>query len=175
MDDHFYALQQEFRQQFLEQTGQDIVFVHIPVLGIPYPVLDLGSVPAAAPAADVAAAPAADVAAAGYAHEEFSNESEEYWAWLAFITAKGEELIKTTGIVGSQEVRIYIPHKCWGLWMTITWYENLCWALKGQPIPLSKTLTVRDMEIKYKMDQYLHLPDEEKDAFEQGNAPPHDE
>ena len=162
MEDHFYALQQEFRQQFLEQTGQDIVFVHIPVLGIPYPVLDLGSVPAAAPAADVAAA--------GYAHEEFSNESEEYWAWLAFITAKGEELIKTTGIEGSQEVRIYIPHKCWGLWMVVTWYENLYCTIKGQYIPMSKTLTVRDMDIKHKMDLYLSLPDDKKDAFVQGNA-----
>lgn len=163
MESNFHELKQEFKLQFREQTGQDIVFVDIPVLGIPYPVLDLGAAPADA------SADAADVAFAGYAHEEFSNESAEYWAWLAFITAKGEDLIKASGIEGSKEVRIYIPHKCWGLWMVVTWYENLYCTIKCGYIPISKELTARDIEIKYKVDQYLSLPHEKKDAFVQGN------
>lgn len=182
MESNFHELEQEFKLQFREQTGQDIVFVHIPVLGIPYPVLDLGAAPVDAPAdapvdapadasADVPAdAPADAPAFAGYASDEFSNESAEYLAWLAFITAKGEDLIKASGIEGSKEVRIYIPHKCWGLWMVVTWYENLYCTIKGGYIPMSKVLTVRDMKMKHKMDQYLSLPDEEKDAFVQGNA-----
>lgn len=130
-----YALQQEFRDQFREQTGQDIVFVHVPVLNIPYPILYVGSSPAPAL---VVAAPAA---------AEFSSDTKECWAWMGFLQAKGHELAKAAGVKGSEETRTFLSHKCWGLWMTVTWYENLCWTLNGRPIPLSETLTERDRDM----------------------------
>ena len=129
-----YELQQEFRDQFQEQTGQDIVFVHVPVLNIPYPVLDLGpDAPAPAEAEAV--------------EEEFSSDTKECWAWIGFLQAKGQELAASAGVKGSEETRTFLSHKCWGLWMTVTWYENLCWSLQGKPIPLSETLTERDREM----------------------------
>jgi hypothetical protein len=146
-------LQQEFRSQFQEQTGQDIVFVHVPVLNIPYPVLDLGR-----------DAPAAATAEAEVA--EFSSDTKECWAWMGFLQAKGQELAKAAGVKGSEETRTFLDHKCWGLWTTVTWYENLCWTLNGRPIPLSETLTERDREMVRKLAE----PEPEK-ATEKATIP----
>ena len=99
----------DLQAEFIAINPKKIKFVGIPTLRIPFPI-DQGNDPEA----------------------PLSPSSEDYWQWIGFIEDRGQELAAAAGIKGSQEPRFYPEHKCWRLWVAVTWYEDLYCTLTGQ-------------------------------------------
>ena len=136
-------LQEAFRLQFREQRGEEIVFVLIPDLYIPYAIR---SSEFDGPVSIVDAGADTDSIADPYDGTEFGQftpKSEIYWDWIRFIETTGRELVA----IPREEPRTFRAHRCWHLWIAVTWFENLCWVLKGEPIPESETLAERDRDM----------------------------
>ena len=97
----------DLQAEFIAINPKKIKFVGVPTLRIPYPT-------------PVDAEPMV------------SPNSEDYWQWIGFIEDRGQELAASAGVKGSQEPRYAPEHKCWRLWIAVTWYEDLYCTLTGQ-------------------------------------------
>jgi hypothetical protein len=99
----------ELQAEFIAINPKKITFVGIPTLRIPFPVVS-----------------AADK------EPIMSPNSEDYWQWIGYIEDRGQELAKAAGVKAYQEPRYAPEHKCWRLWIAVTWYEDLYCTLTGQ-------------------------------------------
>ena len=97
----------ELQAEFIEINPKKIAFVSVPTLRIPFPV-DTGK------------------------ELTVSPNSEDYWQWIGFIEDRGQELAASGGVKAYQEPRYAPEHKCWRLWVAVTWYEDLYCTLTGQ-------------------------------------------
>lgn len=100
----------ELQAEFIAINPKRITFIGVPTLRIPFPVDR-----------------ATDTEA-----PTFATDHENYWQWIGFIEARGQELAASAGTKGSQEPRYAPEHKCWRLWVAVTWYEDLYCTLTGQ-------------------------------------------
>jgi hypothetical protein len=114
---------EDLKKQWLEINPKRLVFVDHPVLGVPYPI-DVGNEAAA---------------------RLFPAEGEDYWQWVGYIEEVGAEQLKIGGIKPSVADRHSPGHKCYRLWWTVTWYEDLYCRLTGQCAPQS--LETRDLKM----------------------------
>ena len=100
----------ELQAEFIAINPKRITFIGVPTLRVPYPVDR-----------------ATDTEA-----PTFATDHENYWQWIGYIEARGQELAAAAGTKGSQEPRYAPEHKCWRLWVAVTWYEDLYCTLTGQ-------------------------------------------
>lgn len=100
----------ELQAEFIAINPKRITFVGVPTLRIPYPVDRATNTEA----------------------PTFATDHENYWQWIGYIEDRGQELAKAAGTKGSQEQRFVPEHKCWRLWVAVTWYEDLYCTLTGQ-------------------------------------------
>jgi len=112
----------DLQAEFIAINPKKIKFVGVPTLRVPFPV-DQGNDPEA----------------------PLSPNSEDYWQWIGFIEDRGRELAASAGVKGSQEPRYAPEHKCWRLWVAVTWYEDLYCTLTGQR--RYETLMERDRDM----------------------------
>jgi len=109
----------ELQAEFIAINPKRITFVGVPTLRVPYPTpVD--------PETEATMSP----------------NSEDYWQWIGYIEERGQELASQAGVKGSQEPRYAPEHKCWRLWIAVTWYEDLYCTLTGSS--KSWTLMERD-------------------------------
>jgi len=127
----------ELQKSFIESHGKRLFFIPHPELGIPYPV-DIGpdSIPCT-----------------------FPNDGEEYWDWIACIEKAGAEHALTLA-AEIDEVRHPPEHKCYHLWLSVTWYERL-YALVTKAY--GQTLQERDAA----MDIKLHSAKREQESLKE--------
>ena len=100
----------ELQAEFIAINPKRITFIGVPTLRIPYPVDRATNTEA----------------------PTFGTDHENYWQWIGYIEARGQELAASAGTKGSQEPRYAPEHKCWRLWVAVTWYEDLYCTLTGQ-------------------------------------------
>jgi hypothetical protein len=116
----------DLQAEFIAINPKKIKFVGIPTLRIPYPV------------------------PIGTPETTFATDQDDYWQWIGYIEDRGQELAKAAvsdalpsgGIKAYQEPRYAPEHKCWRLWIAVTWYEDLYCTLTGKP--KAQTLMERD-------------------------------
>lgn len=100
----------ELQAEFIAINPKRITFIGVPTLRIPYPVDRATNTEA----------------------PNFGTDHENYWQWIGYIEARGQELAASGGVKASQEPRYAPEHKCWRLWVAVTWYEDLYCTLTGQ-------------------------------------------
>ena len=100
----------ELQAEFIEINPKRITFIGVPTLRIPFPVDRATNTEA----------------------PTFATDQDDYWQWIGYIEARGQELAAAAGTKGSQEPRYAPEHKCWRLWVAVTWYEDLYCTLTGQ-------------------------------------------
>lgn len=109
----------ELQAEFIAINPKRIKFIGIPTLRIPYPV---------------------PIDRATDTETTFATDQDDYWQWIGFIEDRGQELAKAAvsdalpsgGVKAYQEPRYAPEHKCWRLWIAVTWYEDLYCTLTGQ-------------------------------------------
>ena len=119
---------EDLKKEWLEINPKRLVFVDHPVLGVPYPI-NTGYGPEVEAAARL-----------------FPADGEDYWQWVEYIKEVGAEQLKIGGIKKPcPQTRHPIDHKCYSLWLAVTWYEDLYYMLTRQCAP--KSLAARDREM----------------------------
>lgn len=101
----------ELQAEFIAINPKRITFIGIPTLRIPYPV---------------------PIDRATDTETTFATDQEDYWQWIGYIEDRGQELAASGGVKAYQEPRYAPEHKCWRLWIAVTWYEDLYCTLTGQ-------------------------------------------
>jgi hypothetical protein len=97
----------ELQAEFIAINPKRIAFIGVPTLRVPFPIETDTEVPT------------------------FATDQEDYWQWIGYIEDRGQELAAAAGVKGSQEPRYAPEHKCWRLWIAVTWYEDLYCTLTG--------------------------------------------
>jgi len=128
----------ELQKSFIAERMWPIVFVAHPDLGIPYPLA---------------------VTKEGSITYDFPCDGEDFWDWIAYIEKTGAEQALALA-AEIDEVRRPPEHKCYHLWLSVTWYERL-YALVTKAY--GQTLQERDtaMEIK------LHSAKREQESLKE--------
>ena len=123
---------QNLQAEWLKLSRKVLVFVQHPELGIPYPV-NIGDGP--------------EVEAAS---RSFPADGEEYWPWIKFVEANGERMANLAGIALPLEgARLFPGHKCYHLWLSITFYEEIYSRATGTWV--APSLYIRDEEMARKI------------------------
>lgn len=112
-------------QKSFQLTHPTVVFIAHPDLGVPYPLtITEGSI-----------------------SYDFPCNEEEYWAWIGFIEEAGaDHAIALAAEI--DEVRRPPEHKCYHLWLSVTWYERV-YALLTKAY--GQTLQERDSAMSIKL------------------------
>ena len=123
---------QNLQAEWLKLSRKVLVFVQHPELGIPYPV-NIGD--------------GAEVEAAS---RSFPTDGEDYWPWIGFVEEKGAMMAKAAGIALPLKESRHLPeHKCYRLWLAITFYEEI--YSRATNTWVAPSLMIRDMEMKSKV------------------------
>jgi len=111
----------ELQAEFIAINPKRITFIGVPTLRVPFPIETDTEAPT------------------------FATDQEDYWQWIGYIEDRGQELAAAAGVKCSQEPRYAPEHKCWRLWIAVTWYEDLYCTLTGRR--RFETLMERDRDM----------------------------
>ena len=125
------------QQQFIAERMWPIVFAPHPDLGIPYPLA---------------------VTKEGSITYDFPCDGEDYWDWIAYIEKTGAEQAKIEKI---DEVRRPPEHKCYHLWLSVTWYERVyALATKAYGPTLQERDTAMAIKLRHEKEKATALKEE---------------